>query len=302
MTTRLATVPMHRSLFDAIGRSQLRLAETQQQMATGRRASDYASLGAETVRTLSAHTAFERQQAHAAVATRLETTLALTDAHLSSTEEMASSLKARLLEAIGTDRSAGLQGAIEEAFQSFRTAMNADEGGVPLFAGAQSAPPFQLRTLADAAAANAATAFTNDQVKASARVADGLDVEYGIVASEAGAELFEAFHLLGAAGAIGDVPTAAQRAALTQAIDLLDRGAATVRAINAENGRRQAQVETLGRRADERSLILRSMISKNEDADLAAVASELVLRQTTLEASYSVFSRLSKLSLVNFLD
>jgi flagellin-like hook-associated protein FlgL len=34
---------------------------------------------------------------------------------------------------------------------------------------------------------------------------------------------------------------------------------------------------------------------------MAEVASNLIQRQTTLEASYTVFSRLSNLSLVNFL-
>ena len=43
------------------------------------------------------------------------------------------------------------------------------------------------------------------------------------------------------------------------------------------------------------------MVSRNEDADLAEVASQLVQRQTTLEASYTLFSRLSNLSLINFM-
>ena len=299
--TRVATVPMHRSLFDAIGRSQQRLAETQQQMATGKKALDLASLGSGTVRTLSAHTMLERQEAHGTVAKRLESTLALTDAHLTSTEEAAATLKTRLMEVIGTGRSAGLQGAIEEAFQAFRTAMNADEGGTPLFAGAQQERPFKPASLSDAAATAAVSAFTNDTVKATARLADGLDVEVGIVASEVGTELFEAFRLLGAAGPVGDAPTAAQTTALTQAVDWLGKGIDKIRDANAENGRRQAQVETLAERADQRSLILRQLIGKAEDADMAAVASELVQRQTTLEASYTVFSRLSQLTLVNFL-
>jgi flagellar hook-associated protein 3 FlgL len=55
------------------------------------------------------------------------------------------------------------------------------------------------------------------------------------------------------------------------------------------------------RRAAERTLILERMVAKNEDADLAEVASQLVQRQTSLEASYTLFGRLANLSLVNFL-
>ena len=36
-------------------------------------------------------------------------------------------------------------------------------------------------------------------------------------------------------------------------------------------------------------------MAKNEDADLAEVASQLVQRQTSLEASYTLFGRLAKL-------
>jgi flagellar hook-associated protein 3 FlgL len=54
-------------------------------------------------------------------------------------------------------------------------------------------------------------------------------------------------------------------------------------------------------RAAERTLILKRLVAKNEDADLAEVASQLVQRQITLQASYTLFGRLANLSLVNFL-
>lgn len=81
----------------------------------------------------------------------------------------------------------------------------------------------------------------------------------------------------------------------------MNDGLKTLRAAHAENGRRQSQVESLAARASERTLILEKMVSRNEDADLAEVASQLVQRQTTLEASYTLFSRLSNFSLINFM-
>lgn len=298
---RIATIPLQRTLFDAIGRSQLRLAEAQQQMASGKKATTLAALGPEAVRTLSARSLLARQQAEGGVAARLSSTLALVDTHLTSTETALGDLRTQMLKGLGEGRTDGLQGIIEEAFATFRSAMNADEGGSPLFAGAQSGPPFKPASLADTIGLAPSDAFANDQVKATARVADGLDVTVGILASDLGSDIFSAFRTLAEAGSIGTVPTAAQKAALQTAAEQLDNGIKRLRLENSENGRRQAQLDTLAERTTERSTILEDLISKNEDADLGQVASELKLRQTALEASYAVFAKLSGLSLVNYL-
>ncbi|WP_300973720.1 flagellin [Sphingomonas sp. LHG3406-1] len=299
---RVASIPMQRSLFDSIAVSQRKLAETQQQMATGKKAPDFASLGIETMRNLSARTLLARQEAHAAVGNRVGTTLALMDVQMAGAEEALNKLRDGLLSAIGTGRANGLQEVAEEAFQRFRTALNSDEGGVYLFAGSQtSTPPYRPATLAATALIPGSGAFANDDVVASARVTEGLDVTYGTTASAIGTEVHEAFRTLALGGAIGDVPTAAQATAISQAISQLNDGLKTLRAAHAENGRRQAQIENLSDKAAERTLILEKLVARNEDADMAEVASTLVQRKTTLEASYTLFGRLANLSLVNFL-
>ncbi|WP_426266535.1 flagellin [Sphingomonas sp. LHG3443-2] len=299
---RVATVPMQRSLFESISVSQRKLGEVQQQMATGKKAPDFASLGIETMRNLSARTLLVRQEAHAAVGARIGTTLSIMDSQMGGIEESLSKLRDGLLSAVGTGRADGLQEVVEEAFQRFRTGLNSDEAGQFLFAGSQTATaPFAPASLAACAGVPTASAFRNDGVTAEARVADGLDVTYGTTASAIGSELFGAFRTLAEAGTIGATPTPAQMTSINEAIGQLNDGLMTLRAAHAENGRRQAQVESLAERASERTLILEKMVSRNEDADLAEVASQLVQRQTTLEASYTLFSRLSNLSLINFM-
>lgn len=299
---RVASIPMQRSLFESIAVSQRKLGEVQQQMATGKKANDFASLGIETMRNLSARTLLARQEAHAAVGNRIGTTLAIMDSQMDGMVESLGKLRDGLLSATGTQRADGLQEVMEEAFQRFRTGLNADEGGQYLFAGSQtSTAPFAPASLAACAGMPTANAFRNDAVAAEARVADGLDVTYGATASEMGSKLFEAFRTLAAAGTVGLTPTPAQLSAMNEAIGQLNEGLGTLRAVHSENGRRQAQIEGLATRAAERTLILERMVSKNEDADLAEVASQLVQRQTTLEASYTLFSKLSKLSLVDYM-
>jgi flagellar hook-associated protein 3 FlgL len=299
---RVATIPIQRNLATAIQRSQQKLAETQLQLATSKKARDYAALGTETVRHLSARSLLAKQEAHSAVATTLGTTLSIYDANMSGIETAASELRQSILEAIGTNASGGLQESIEQAFSAFRAGLNASEGGLPLFAGSRTdAPPFKADTLADTLTLTPATAFSNDSLRPTARIAEGLDIPYGAGADEIGTDLFLAFQKLASAGTIGLVPTAAQKATLQEAFDMLGTGLDALREVNAENGRKQKQVETLAARGEERSLLLKDVIGRNEDANLAEVANDLAQQQTTLRASYSVFSQLSGMSLTEYL-
>ncbi|WP_294330185.1 flagellin [uncultured Sphingomonas sp.] len=301
--SRVATVPLQRTMAQAISTAQEKLAITQQQLSTGKKASDFASLGTEAVRNLSAHSLLEQQKAQSAVASRVGTTMSLYQGHIEGIEKSATDLRQQIMTAIGTGQSSGLQEAIASSFDQVRASLNASEGGVPLFAGSQTdQQPFSVTSLADAATTTAADAFHDDNKLASARVGDGVDVTYGINASSIGKNLYEAFRTLAQAGPIGTTITAAQKTALQQAVSQLNGGLNDVSTVNADNGRKQNQVEDLTQRGQDRSLLLQKVIEDNEDADLGQVALDLSQQQTVLQASYSVFSQLSGLSLVKYLS
>lgn len=300
--SRVATIPLQRTMADAIARSQEKLAVTQTRLSTGKKVNFFSDLGTETVRNLSAHTLLTRQDAHTAVAKRVGTTLSLYDSHLSGIEAAASDIREGMLTAIGTGQSSGLQAAIDAAFHQYRTSLNANEGGVPLFAGGQTdREPFRPAKLSDLVGLDAADAFADDGVVASARVSEGVDVRYGITARAAGDGLYAAFRALAEAGPIGEQPTDAQKTALAAIVGQVQDGITSLRAVSADNGRRQTQVETLATRGEQRALVLHGVIEANEDADLGQVAIDLAQQKTMLEASYSVFAQLTGLSLVQFI-
>lgn len=298
---RVATIPLQRTMSGAIQRSQSQLAVTQAQLSTGKKATNLADLGTETVRNLSARTLLTKQEAHAAVSNHIGTTLSMYDTNITGLDTLGSDLRQEILTTIGNGKAVGLQDSVNAAFQQFRAILNASEGGIPLFGGSQTTQPFTPKTLSETIGLDPADAFTNDDVRASARVADDLNVEYGITASTLGKDMLAAFKSLAEAGPIGETPTEAQLATLRTVLEQIDTALGGVRAVNADNGRRQAQVETLTTRAEERALLLKDIISRNEDADLGQVAMNLIQQKTTLQASYSVFGQLSELSLVNYL-
>jgi len=299
---RVATIPLQRTLSSGIQQAQQRLADTQLQLNSGKKANDLAGLGIDAGRTLSARSLRSAQDAQSSSAKRLGTTLSLYDANISNIDESAAGLRQKLMTVIGTDQTAGLQGAIEGAFDQFRAALNATDGSGPLFAGAQTdATPFKPQTLSETIGLTPATAFGNDDVRASARIGDGVDMTYGVGARELGSGILSAFQTLAGAGAIGDTLTPGQIDALKTALGQIDSALPQVRAINAENGRKQTEAETLATRGEERSDLLTSLISDAEDADYGEIAMQLTQQQTVLKASYSVFTQLSDLSLTQYL-
>lgn len=299
---RVATIPLQRTMADAIQRAQRELAVTQTSLSTGKKAQTYAALGTEAVRTISAHSLLSRQEAQALVSKHVATTLSIYDAHVTRVDTVMTDLRTQLVTAIGVDDSDGLEETIRGAFDEFRSNLNAVEGGVALFAGSRSEVlPFAPETLEDTLLTPASDAFRNDDIRAGAYLTEGRQVTYGITASDVGEGLYEAFRTLAGAGAIGGRLTAAQKTSLRQAVEQIDAGMAPLRSVNAENGRRQNRVETLGERSEQRSLLLKDIIASNEDADLGQVAVDLAQQRATLEASYSVFAQIAGLNLTKFL-
>lgn len=299
---RVATLPLQRVMSGAMQRAQADLAATQSRLDTGKSATTYADLGTETVRNLSVHSMLARQDAQSTVAKRVGTTLSLYQGNLESIDTTIGGLQTDLLTAIGTGDSSALSAAISTAFDLFSHALNASDGGAPLFGGGQvDKPPFAVGSLADALTIDTDSAFLDDGVRVSARVADGVDMKYGIGASEMGKGIYEAFRTLAQLGTLGEKPTDAQVDIMKQALGQIGTGLSDLRTVNAANGRRQGQLETLVERGEQRELLFQGVIQHHEDADLGQVAIDLANQMTVLQASYSAFSKLGGLSLVSFL-
>lgn len=300
--TRVATIPLQRTLASAMSRSQENLATSQLQLNSGKKATDYAGLGLDAVRTLSARSMLAQQESYKSNTARVSTTLSLYDANLGQIDSSLTDLRKELMTALGTGDSPGLQAIVEDSFGDLRMALNANEAGIPLFAGSQtSGSPFLPKTLQDTIGLDAADAFANDSVRQSTRIGESVELEYGVGASEVATNLIPAFRTLAEAGPFGEKLTDAEKQAITDALAQLDTGITDVRTVNATNGRNQNKVEQLSERADDRIDLFKELIGSVEDADLGQVAIDITQRKTILEASYSVFAQLNSMSLAQFL-
>lgn len=299
---RIATIPFQTALSVGFMRMQERADDLQRQMASGRKVNAWSDLGARAPRSVAAHGAIARLTAQGDAARTVGTTLALYDAHLGHAAGAAQRLRAEIQQAIGLGEAAGLDEAIREAFAAFAGAMNAEEQGRPLFGGSNSAErPLRETVFADLPMHNRAIAFASDSVRREAELLDGERLQYGTAAHEVGSELYDAFRDLAIAGPFNGRLTDTQRSTLAAATEQLAGGIDTLRAAQGANGRQQQRLDRIAARAEEREILYTAIASKAEDANLAEVAGELTRVRSGLEASYAVFSQLSRLSLTQYL-
>ncbi len=301
--TRVSTLALQNTLTRALNRAQENLADSNIQLDTGKKVQDYAALGGDTGRVLSAASMLAQQQAQGTVAKRVDTTLGFYKVSLGTIDDSVSDLRTTLLKAVGTGDSPGLDSSIQQAFTDLRDSLNSNEAGVPIFAGAQTdSLPFKPQQLSDLTSlASPSDAFGNDNVRASARLNDKSDTQYGIGASDLGTGLVQAFSTLAALGPFGDKLTPAQTNGIKTAIGQIDQGLGDLRTVDASNGDMMNKVEAFGSRADARANLLTDVIGGAEDADLGQVATDISTRTTILNSSYAAFQKLNSLSLLNFL-
>ena len=300
--TRIATIPLQMLQSDAVARAQERLATAQTRLATGRKAESYAGLGTDAAVSLSGRSVIAAQDGYASVSQRLQTQLSLVDSNLEAMDSAATELRNALVRAVGTGESPGLGEAIQLAFGQVRAALNASGEKGYLFAGGGKGAPFAAANLSDLNGVDVTTLFRNGDVRATSRVADGVDLEHGVIASDVGVGLAQAFRTLAEARPFGDRPTPAQMTALTEAMGQFQTGLQSLREQSSANGRRQAQLDQFESQAIQRKTDMEELVGKAEDADLGKVAVEITQQQSVLEASYGVLARLSRLSLLNYLD
>lgn len=299
---RIASINTQQVIARSLLEVQGRLRDAQLQLATGRKAETFSGLGPDVRRAISARSLSSQWEAYGALVKTASITLEVYDTQLVDIDDIASKLRASIREIAAAGWSAPLQPIIEGAWGEFRRALNANYGGVAIFAGSRTdVSPVAASQFSDLAGKPLSEIFQNDEIKAKVRVAPNTDVSYGLTASEVATDLVQAFRDLADAGPIVGQPTQAQLVAVEGALSKLSSGIDKVRSINVSNGLNQATLERYEEKAVARRDLFDSVAGSVEDADLGQVATRISSYRVVLEASYSTIARLQNLSLANFL-
>ncbi|MFP4126404.1 MAG: flagellin [Alphaproteobacteria bacterium] len=275
---------------------QSRVRAAHLQVSTGKAAHSYAELGADSGTLMRTETALKRTETFAEQNGRLTNELNLMDGALATIEDVAQEfrqvLMARRNEASGDAVKLDLEA--EGMIDRVVNALNLKVDGRYAFAGSRTdTPPVDPAAMGDPADASY---YNGDDIPLRARIDVDAEATYGVTADAGGfRELLEGLKLAVAGHTADDDDQLRQAANLADtALDgvIAERGAlATV----------TSRVESTRASLEGTALYLKDTVSSIVDTDVPATMAKIAQDQVSLEASYAITSRLSRLSLSDYL-
>lgn len=296
MLGRTGDVAQSNRLNGYVQTTQNRMRETQVDIATGKRAQRYAEIASETGLLLQAREGQRRADAFVATNTATVDRLRTMDGALANIVDIADRARTLLVQRL--DPSLGgdvpLASEIDAMLQEVAAQLNTRLGDRYLFAGSRTdTAPVALPGVVGEPA-DLADIYRGDTVRLGARAAEGVDITYGVLATDA----FDLLEVLAAAKAAHGT---ADVAGLQGAVDALGTAVATLADIRSELGARSSRIETITDTHRANSAYLSETVSRIEDTDLPSAIARLSQDQMTIEAAYLTISKISSLSLADYL-
>ena len=196
---------------------------------------------------------------------------------------------------------------LQSYFGQAAASLNTQYNGHYLFAGGKvDTPPVAVQTLAGLAAPPPGGVFQNDQLAATSRLDESTTVQSGMLASNIGTNLFNAFASVqafdqGPGGPFSGQLTQAQLNYLTSMLPTFDSVGQGLTNTTATNGLLQARVDQAQTTQQDRQTTLQVMIGGITDVDMAEAASRLSQSQVAVQASAHIFASLQNSSLLSIL-
>lgn len=307
--TRVSDISQSQLLLSELNRANAGLNKTQFQISSGKKAQYFKEIAEQAGVLLSAKRVVDRNGHYAQTVTELKQKLEQQNLGLGQIESAAKDLRQTVLDAIANDSGQAFMDSVNGVFQSALAALNTKIDGQHLFAGTRTdVPPVNIASLDDLAAApSISDIFENNGVKAAATVDEGVQIQYGMLASDLGTQLMSAlraikqFNDTNPDGPISGPLTAGQRAFLDSQIANLKTVAEGATGFVAQNGVVQKRLDAVENHLSDIKIATKQFISDIEDADLPSALMQLQQDQVAVQAAARMAATLGQLSLMNFL-
>lgn len=287
------------------------LNKVQTQIASGQNATTYAGFGDKAQVLTATLAAGARNNAYATATTFASTQVDLQDTQLSSLADLAAQLKKAVSDAVANNNGNTLMDQAQSIFDQATAILNAkDANGDYIYSGGKTdVAPVTVNSLSQLASLPSVSgAFANGDLKKSVQVSDGVNVSYGLTASDVATGLMQ--QLAGIAqfdsGSNGNFAattnlTQAQNSFLTGAMASTTTVASDLTAVQASNGYVANRLSDATSRQGDMTTLYKNFASTIQDTNMADAATQLSLNQTQLQAALQVTAGLHQLSLLNYL-
>ena len=287
------------------------LDKVQEQIASGKNANTYAGFGDKTQVLTATIAANARNTAYTNATKFAVTQTDLQDTQLTSLSSLAISLKKAVSDAVANNDGTTLMTQAQSIFEQASAILNSkDANGDYIYSGGKTdVPPVSVGSLAGLLPLiGASQAFANGDLKRSVQVADGVNVSYGMTASDIGTDLMQALKDIadfdaGGSGNFNAANTlnAAQNTFLSNTIAQVTTASTNLNATTASNGYVSNRLTDAQSQQGSLNTVYKKFTSDIQDTNMAEAATRLSLNQTQLQAALQVTAGLHQLSLLNYL-
>lgn len=303
--TQISDIGLQQILLNSFQQAEEGSQTRQVQLATGKVSSDFAGLGAQTTRLLSAESVFARATAFEGAASAAGSRLQIQETGLNEIASAVESLRADIVRALSTGASELLPITFSAVADRVISSLNIDVSGVFVFGGADGEqPPAALGAARDLASADLSSIFPATE-RTQLIVEQGLSLDGGATAAEIGADALSVLQsLLNAettTGPLSGALTNDQQAFFRDILGQLQGVTETLTRELSVNGLAQSEAARAEERQVQRQNLAEIVAGEIENVDIAEVVTRLEQDRIAIEAAARALSTTSELSLLNFL-
>ncbi len=304
---RVTTATAYNSVIVNLLAAESRQNQADLQVSSGKVATDLKGFGTNAEALTAAQALKTRVDGYVQTATNVASQLSAQDGALTQVSSAGQSARQAIAQAVASGRADGLVASLQSAFSQAVDGLNAQYNGAYLFSGGKvSTPAVAAQTMQDLTSPPPGGVFQNDQLASSSKLNETTTVPTGMLASDVGGSLFDAFKQFealnqGVNGPLTGQLTQAQTVALTGLLNTFDTANSGVTETVAQNGLVQNQVDTIHVAQQKRQTDLVGTIGDMANVDMGEASAQLAQSQTALQASARVFMSLQNTSLLNYL-
>ena len=301
--TRVANIAQNDRIVSLVMQTQQTADEAQVQIASGRKSQDYKGIARDSGRLVELEVTHLRVDQYSKNNMLVEDRLQLMESNVGQIHDILGQFKTLIINALneGNAIELGLANQATEMMNQVATLLNADLDGRHLFAGSMTnTEPVDLSALPVAYAVpssdgDASAYYQGDAVLQTVRADDNLDVTYGVNADSRGFERTIRAMDIVAKGAPTDTVM------LNHALDVVNNAIDDVANIRTAIGNSRSSLAEIEKKHQDFLLFAEETIGDLENTDITLAITKMNETQVTLEASYMTLSRLSQMTLMQFI-
>lgn len=304
--SRVSSFGQTQMMVQSLLNNQQRVFNDQRQINTGKITDQFQGLPSSISSIIDARSFKSQTDSYQDVIKTVNGRVTANDVQMEGALSMARNFRDDLLAIVAQESAIGFPELLSENFSFVASSLNTKIGGSYLFAGSKTeTQPVSSTDINDLRlAALSSDLFQNDNRPAKAQIANGIAVEFGVLADDFAGDLFSVYKDIATfdfATPISGKLTAAQRTFLVGEIANLDAAIDSAQTIQMRNGLKSQRLETIAQQHIDTSNFLEIFVSDLEDVNMAEAIMRLNTDQTALEASYQTLATLSRFSLLDFI-